>query len=484
MTSKIRLLYGILLALLTGVALAQNDFQDLPNLGDSTGRIYSPSQDRALGAAFMRQLRQQDIILDDPEATRYLSALGHKLTVHSENPGFGFTFFLVNDRSINAFAGPAGHIGVNTGLVIAAESESELAAVLAHEIAHVTQRHLARAFEASDKLSIPTAAAIIAGILIGTQSGQAGAATITAATAASMQSQINFTRANEKEADRVGIQTLADAGFDPNSMASFFERLQKNSRLYGDRLPEFLSTHPVTTNRIAEAENRASSYPKVTVVENPDFQLIRARLRVQSYDNPAQVLADFQRYHGNDGGKSAAERYEYALLLEANEKYQQAMNVIDGLLHSDPDRLAYRLAKADIFGHMRRYGDAISIYKATNQLFPGELAVLLPYASTLLANNQPEAAYHLLLDASSSNTESPQLNKLLAQAAGTSNKPAQAHTALSRYYYLNGFTDKAIEQMQLAARTHGLSDYQATRIQARLNQLRELRKSEKAELKN
>ena len=484
MTSKTRPLFGFLLTLLTGIALAQNDFQDLPNLGDSTGRIYSPSQDRALGTAFMRQLRQQDAILDDPEATRYLTSLGHRLTVHSENPGFGFSFFLVNDRSINAFAGPAGHIGVNTGLFIAAQSESELAAVLAHEIAHVTQRHLARAFEASDKLSIPTAAALIAGILIGTRSGQAGAATITAATAASMQSQINFTRANEEEADRVGIQTLADAGFDPNSMASFFERLQKNSRLYGDSLPEFLSTHPVTTNRIAEAENRASTYPKVHVVDNPDFELIRAELRVHSYDNPAQVLADFQRYHGNDGGKTAPERYEYALLLEANEKYQEALHVLDGLLHSDPDRLEYRLAKADVYRNMRSYGDAIAIYQATNRLFPGELAVLLPYASTLLADNQAEPAYNLLLGASDSDTESPQLYKLLAQAAGTSNQPAQAHSALSQYYYLNGFTDKAIEQMQLAARTKGLSDYQATRIQARLNQLRELRKSEKAELKN
>jgi predicted Zn-dependent protease len=373
---------------------------------------------------------------------------------------------------------------VNTGLIIAAESESELAAVLAHEIAHVTQRHLARAFEASNKLSIPTAAAIIAGILIGTQSGQAGAATITAATAASMQSQINFTRANEKEADRVGIQTLADAGFDPDSMASFFERLQKNSRLYGDSLPEFLSTHPVTTNRIAEAENRASTYPKVKVVDNPDFELVRARLRVRSYDNPAQVLADFQRYHGSDGGKTVAERYEYALLLEANEKYQEAVTVLDGLLHADPDRLAYRLARADVYRNMRRYADAIAVYKDTNRLFPGEPAVLLPYATTLLANNQAEIAYNLLLDASDSDTESPQLYKLLAQAAGTSNKPAQAHTALSQYYYLNGFTDKAIEQMQLAAKTPGLSDYQATRIQARLSQLRELRKTEKTELKN
>jgi predicted Zn-dependent protease len=481
MTSKTRLLHGFLLLLLAGLAFAQNEFNDLPNLGDSTGQIYSPEQDRALGAAFMRELRQEDLILDDPEATRYLASLGRKLTVHSENPGFGFTFFLVNDKRINAFAGPAGHIGANTGLVLAAESESELAGVMAHEIAHVTQRHLARAFETADKLSLPTTAAIIAAILIGTQDGAAGAAAITAASAANLQSRINFTRANEQEADRVGIQALADAGFDPNGMGRFFERLQKNSRLYGTRPPEFLSTHPVTTNRIAEAESRASAYPKVDVPDNPEFQLIRAKLHVQSYDNLSQVLADYQRYHGMSGGDTAVERYEYALLLAANEQYQAAIKVMDALQKSDPDRLAYRLALADIHQRAREYDAALQIYQSTNTLYPGELAVVIPYANSLLANNQADAAYALLLSASNTSTENPQLYKLLAQAAGASNNMAQTHTAMSQYYYLNGYTDTAIEQLQLAARTSGLSDYQATRIQARLTQLLELRKAEELE---
>jgi predicted Zn-dependent protease len=481
MTSKIRLLHGFLLSLLAGVALAQSEFQDLPNLGDSTGQIYSPQQDRALGTAFMRELRQEDLILDDAEASRYLSALGHKLAVHSENPGFSFSFFLVNDNRINAFAGPAGHIGANIGLILAAESESELAGVLAHEIAHVTQRHLARAFETADKLNLPTTAAIIAAILIGTQNGEAGAAAITAASAANMQSQINFTRANEQEADRVGIQALADSGFDPNGMARFFERLQKNSRLYGTRPPEFLSTHPVTTNRIAEAESRASAYPKVDVPDNLEFQLIRARLRVQSYDNLPQVLADYQRYHGKSGGDSAAERFEYGMLLAANEQYQESISVVGSLLHDDPDRLAYRLSLAEIHHRARQYEKALSIYKTTNSLYPGELAVVLPYATTSLASNQPDTAYTLLLNASNTYTENPQLYKLLAQAAGVVGNTTQTHTALSQFYYLNGFTDKAIEQMLLAARDSDLSDYQATRIQARLTQLRDLQKTEELE---
>ena len=480
MTPSSRFLAGILLAL-SSLAQAQPGFSDLPNLGDAAGQAYSPQQDQALGMAFMRELRQADLILNDPEATSYLRTLGHKLVLHSENPGFGFTFFLVNDNRINAFAGPAGHIGANVGLVIAAETESELAGVMAHEIAHVTQRHLARAFETADKLSLPTTAAIIAAVLIGTQNSSAGAAALTAASAASMQHQINFTRSNEQEADRVGIQALASAGFDPNGMSHFFERLQKNAKLYGTQPPEFLSTHPVTINRIAEAESRARTYPPVTAGDDLQFQLIRAKLRAGSYENSRQVLSDFQRYHGKSGGDTVVERYEYGLLLLANKQYATAATVLEQLHRNDPDRLTYRLALADAHYQARQYQQALDIYESTHALYPGELAVILPFATTLLAAGQADRAYAILIDISEINAYDPQLFKLLGQAADSTNHQAQVHTAMSQYYYLNGFTSKAIEQMQLAEKTAGLSDYQAAKIQARLNRLKELLKAEELE---
>jgi predicted Zn-dependent protease len=471
---------GLLLAFLCPAALAQSGFDDLPSLGEAAGSIYSPQQDQALGAAFMRELRQSDLILDDVETTAYLQNLGRRLAMHSENPGHGFTFFMVNDDRINAFAGPAGHIGVNTGLFIAAESESELAAVLAHEIAHVTQRHLARAFEATDKLSLPTTAAILAAILIGTQDGQAGAAALTAASAASLQQQINFTRANEQEADRVGIQTLAEASFDPHGMGHFFERLQKNSRLYGTQPPEFLSTHPVTTNRIAEAETRAAAYSDVAVEDDLEFQLLRARLRVNTYAEPSQVLADFQRYHGSSGGNSAPERYEYALLLSANDRNREAVKVLEQLHRADPDRISYRVALGKVLDRLQEFSKSQSTYRDTLELYPGELTVILPYASSLLASEQADQAYTLLSGAST-RSDNPQLYKLLAQAAGLTGHPVQTHTAMGQYYLLNGYTKKAIEQMELAERTEGLSDYQAAMIQARIARLKELLKAEELE---
>jgi predicted Zn-dependent protease len=475
-----RRLAGLLLVLASPFANAQSSFDDLPNLGEAAGQIYSPQQDQALGAAFMRELRQSDLILDDVETTSYLQNLGRRLSMHSENPGFSFTFFMVNDERINAFAGPGGHIGVNVGLFLAAESESELAAVLAHEIAHVTQRHLARAFESADRLSLPTTAAILAAILIGTQNGQAGAAALTAATAASLQQQINFTRANEQEADRVGIQTLAGASFDPHGMGRFFERLQKNSKLYGTQPPEFLSTHPVTTNRIAEADSRAGTFSDIKVPDDLDFQLIRARLRVNTYQNPSQVLADFQHYHGKSGGDTVVERYEYALLLSINDRHQLAASVLEQLYMADPDRISYRLALGAVLEKLQRVDKAQALYQDTLKLYPGELTVILPYASSLLANGQAEKAYDLLTD-TSSRSDDPLVYKLLAQAAGLTKRPAQTHTAMAQYYFLNGYTKKAIEQMELAEQTTGLSDYQAALIQARITRLKELLKAEELE---
>ncbi len=477
-----RLLIALLLILPPPVVLPASDFDELPNLGDASGQVITPKQDKELGAYFMRQVRQAGMVLDDAESTAYLQALGHKLAIYSENPGYGFTFFLVDDASINAFAGPGGYIGANVGLFLAAESESELAGVMAHEIAHVTQRHLARAFQAQERMSLPTTAAILAAILIGaTADPSAGAAALTAASAAGIQSQINFTRANEKEADRVGIQTLADAEFDPYGMPQFFERLQKNSKLYGTRPPEFLSTHPVTTNRISEATARADTYPRVKEYTSLDFFLLQAKLRVNNFANPRQVLADTRRYEGKSAGKTPVEQYEFALLLSMNERHNEALPVMQKLHKNDPDRITYRLALGRILRAAKQEQEALDIYKDTLGLYPGEIMVILPYATTLMATGKSDRAYTLLSEVTSNNDADPQIYKLLAQAAGATNHPVQTHTAMSQYYFLNGYTNQAIEQLKLAEKAPALSAYQTARIQARIANLEALLKAERQE---
>ena len=454
----------------------------LPDLGDASGQTLTPQQDRELAAEFMRQIRQEGLVLDDAEATRYLKNLGRRLAMHSQQAtGQNFSFFLVNDPRINAFAGPGGYIGTNVGLILAAESESELAGVLAHEIAHVTQRHLARAFDAAGRRSLQNTAAILAAILIGTQDGQAGAAALTAASALGIQQQINFTRANEKEADRVGIRTLAEAGFDPHGMAGFFEKLQKNAKLYGTRPPEFLSTHPVTTDRIAEATARADSYPAKPQRDELPFLLMQSKLRVAGYESPRTVLLDWQRYHGKRGGNTASERYEYALLLAASAHYDQASTIMRELHRADPDRLAYRLALGRILQQAGKPQSALNLYRDSLSLYPGESTIVLPYANTLMKAGENQLAYDLLEQISSNATDAPAVYKLLAQAAGKTGQTLQTHTAMAEYYQLNGYTQQAVEQLQLARKLPGLSNYEAASVQARLSGLKQMLKEKELE---
>ncbi len=467
-----------LLAILAGTPLAEPAFDALPDLGDTSGQVISPQQDRALGAAFMRQIRAEDLVLEDTEITRYLNNLGRRLTLHSENPGTDFNFFMVNDPRINAFAGPGGHIGINVGLFTAAETESELAGVMAHEIAHITQRHLARAFDSAKRQSLAHTAALLAAILIGTQNTEAGVAAAHATTAASLQQQINFTRANEKEADRIGIRALAGAGLDPNGMTAFFERLQKNARLYGSRPPEFLSTHPVTSNRIAEAEARAASYPPAKNPENLDFLLLRARLRAAGYDNPPQVLTDIERYKGKQGGKRVEDRFEFALLLSMSDRHREAISIMRSLHKADPDRLSYRLALGRLLATADRTGAAIKFYRDSLRVYPNEPALVQALAATYMLANDNESALKLL---ESSKPANPASFRLLAEAAGKTGDALRRHTAMAEYYSLNGFTTQSIKQLELALDLADRDNYQAARIQARLADMKARRETEKLE---
>src|SRR5512139_1126764 len=253
---------------------------ELPDIGDASAVTLSPEQEARIGKQVMHKLYRANLINEDVALNQYIQNLGYRLSANSGADRQPFTFFIVNDPAINAFAMPGGYIGVNAGLIVASESENELASVLAHEISHVTQHHLARSYEKASKMSLPMTAAVIAAILLGSHDPQAGQAALMASIAGSAQMQLDFTRANEHEADRVGIQLLAQAGFDPRGMSSFFQRLQKETRYYGSGLPEFLSTHPVTSNRIAEAEDRAAQYPPVTLRNSDNYHTVKAQLRI------------------------------------------------------------------------------------------------------------------------------------------------------------------------------------------------------------
>jgi beta-barrel assembly-enhancing protease len=338
----------LLLTLLVAPAPAGN--LDLPDLGDPSGGALSPQEEALLGKAFMRRLRATSRVMEDPLWNGYLQELGSGLTAHSDQAAGAFTFFLVRDPEVNAFAGPAGHIGIHTGLVLATESEAELASVLAHEIAHVTQNHLRRAFDDAGRLSLPAAAAILAGIVLGAMADnpQVGAAAVAGVQAGLIQHQINFTRDNEQEADRIGIQILADSAYDPTAMPVFFGRLGKSNRLYDSgRIPEFLRTHPITENRIADSHARAEGYPYRQTPDSLEYHLLRATLELGRQQNSAAAVATFRdtlregRYRNEE-----AQRYGYVLALLQARRFDQAEQELDRLLRGNPLQVAYLLAQA------------------------------------------------------------------------------------------------------------------------------------------
>lgn len=475
-----RLLLGLLCLSLAVPTLAL----DLPNIGDPAERLITPDQERQLGEAFMRRLRQQVPFVDDPELSAYVSGLGNRLVANSDTPEQHFTFFIVKDDAINAFAAPGGFIGTHSALILTARNESELAGVLAHEIAHVTQKHLVRAYDSASRMGLPMAAALLAAILIGTQSSQAGQAAIMSVQAGAIQQQINFTRGNEKEADHIGMQTLARSEFDPRGMPGFFERLQKNTRLYGDGLPPFLSTHPVTTDRVAESMARAEQLRPRQTQDSLNFYLAQAKLRVLTTADPKQAFAYFNQPNTDPPLPEAARAYGQALALAGSGDYAAARATLARLRKTDPDRIAYPLALAQLEMSAGRNDAALEQYRTLLRLYPTNTMLVEGSVQALLNVGRHGEARQLLEAARRRQTRpDPNLYLLLAKAATGMRREADAHEAMAEYYYLNGQTFEAVEQLTLASRIPGQDFYQASRIEARLQELEALALEEKAQEK-
>ncbi len=455
---------------------------DLPSIGDPSERLITPEQERQLGEAFMRQLRQQVPFVDDAELQSYLSGLGNRLVANSDAPSQRFTFFIVKDDAINAFAAPGGFIGMHSALILASRNESELAGVLAHEIAHVTQKHLVRAYDSASRMSLPAAAAILAAILIGTQNSEAGQAALMSVQAGAIQQQINFTRANEKEADNIGMQTLARSEFDPMGMPGFFERLQQSTRYYGDSLPPFLSTHPVTLDRIADSTARAEQTRPHTVRDSLSFYLAQAKLRVLTTSDAATALAFFESQKTDPPVPETARQYGHALALARSGDSDAAVKKLNQLAAADPDRIAYQLALAQIEQKTGRSDAALSRFRRILDIYPANPVLVEGYAHALLNAGHYAEAYRLLeAQQRRQTTRDPGVYQLLAKAATGLKQDADAHEAMAEYYYLSGQTHGAIEQLELASARAGKDFYQSSRIEARLRELKAIALEEKAQ---
>jgi predicted Zn-dependent protease len=442
----------------------------LPDIGDSTGKLISPIQEQQLGRAFMRSVRQQTQLSEEPEILHYIQTIGKRLVSVSDDPAYPFHFFVVMDPAINAFAGPGGYIGIHSGLILTTESESELASVIAHEIAHVTQRHLYQAFEDASRLSLPKAAAMLAAVIVGSQSPELGQAAIMAIQAGSLQHQINFTRNNEQEADSIGMQTLARSHYDPHSMPLFFERLQQSSRFYGKGPPEFLRTHPVNASRIADTRNRASKYPYQQIGSSRDYQLIKAKLQVLTQKNNRESIRLFKKRatQGTPEQKNIAQ-YGLSLAYHKNEDFSLAIALLTKLVESNPQQSHYITALAAALYENGQHKKAFATYEKAIHQFPALLSIRQLYGDALLRAGRPHKALENFLFIDRYILTSPTLYKMIAKSYTLINEPAQSHRHLAEAYYMTGRVNHAIQQLKLAQKEASNDFYLLTQIEERLD---------------
>lgn len=471
----------VLSLLLPFQALAQtNTANDLPDIGSPASSSLSLDDEYRIGLQVLRQLRDEGQIIEDPEATEYLQSLGSRLVTQATgDSGQRFSFFFVRENSINAFALPGGFIGVNYGLMLATRNEAQLAGVLAHEIAHVTQRHIARRVRSQGRQSIATVAAILAAILVGAATGSSDATMggVAMAQGAAMQQQINFTRANENEADRVGMSFLAAAGFDPYGMPDFFETMGRRSSISAtnrNALPEILQSHPVTTNRIAESRSRAAQFKDLSpTAETVSYALTRERLRVLA--TPAEE--NVRRYYADrrlkDTIPSSGDLYGEAL---ASYQSGNARASLDALIALARDYPQVPMLQATLGSAQMSAGEteeALNTFRRALTLSPRNIPLTMRYAEALLKVNQAKTAHAVLLDLFNNVAPTPEQIRFTALAASSAGDTGDAAYYMSEYHIATGNLPLSVAQLETALAAPEITSVQRSRYQARLDEVRE-----------
>ncbi len=446
----------------------------LPEIGVVASDAISLDKEMIVGDAVMRQMRGQAPLVGDPVLDEYLQDLGNRLVVHADNAKFPFTFFWVNNDAINAFAFFGGHIGVHTGLIRRAKNESELASVLAHEISHVTQRHIARRMQAQQRATPLAIASMIGGVLLAIANPQAGIAAMQAGQAASAQLQIDYTRSNEQEADRIGISMLARAGFDPDAAASFFSTMAEEYRMVS-RPPARLLSHPLTETRIADARARAGDYPSVRLLPVLSFHLAKARIVSRYSFDKEYSLEHFQAMvDKKDYLVEEAALYGLGLAHMRNEQMDKAREIIiDQLLKNNPANMFYLDAATDISIAQDKFDEAISRLEPHISNTPRNTVLALNYANALIQAGKFSPAIQILKDYLLVNPDYELAYQLLSEAYRKAKQFGDMHQSKAEVYALYGAYARAVDELQYAYNFAGDDHLIKQRIRARIKQLRD-----------
>jgi len=452
---------------------------NLPDIGSPADATLSKNDEARLGRAIMAQIRKMGQVVEDPLITEYVNEIGHRIAAQANNDGIhDFSFFVIEDPVINAFALPGGFIGVHTGLLEATRNEDELAGVLAHEVAHVTQRHIARSIHSGQRQSMMSMAIMLGAILaaVAGADGDAVQGAIAVAQGTAAQQQINFTRSNEYEADRVGIEALANAGFDPQGMASFFEVISRSNTPMEYRTPEFLRTHPVSSARIAESRNRARSYPAVHTNDTVNYGIARARILVASQDTPEEAVRYFEREPYEY--QSDVERYGRAIAYLNDGRNSDANRIFEELANREPEVIAYHIGLADAQLAMEAIDESVATFERARELFPRNVPLVIHYAEALLKLGHADKAHEILLDLLNNVPPTPEQVRLIARAAIDAGEIAEAHYYMAEYRLMIGDLIGGVNFLRQALRVPELEEIQRIRFEARIDFIREFMSDE------
>lgn len=443
---------------------------DLPSLGDASSAIVSPQQEHQLGRAWLSLVRGQVSQLDDPQLKDFVETSVYRLSETSQLQDRRLEFVLLNSPQINAFAAPGGIVGVNGGLFLYAQTEAEYASVMAHELAHLSQRHFARGLEAQQRMQIPVMAGMLAGIIAAAAgAGDLGIAAIASTQATAMQEQRRFSRQNEQEADRIGLVNLEKAGFDPRAMPSMFERLMRQNR-YDRKPPEFLLTHPVSESRIADTRNRAEQYTAKGVTDSVRYQLMRARMQL-IYEETPGVAAKRFRNMLDENPKMEAARYGLAIAQIKSGQYKQALETMQPLLESSPNDVTYNLAQVELDMAANRLSDAQSRVTRLLTLYPNNYPVNQAHIDLLMKQVRTQEAERALDEMLKNRSKDPDIWYQVAEVRGLSGNTIGLHQARGEFFALVGDYNQALEQLDFAKRRASNNFQLASRIDARQREL-------------
>lgn len=425
---------------------------NFPDMSESSGSILEAKNERVIGDMIMQKIHGSDFLIADPVVNEYLHNIAQHFTSQPHLHNLKLDIFGVNTPDFNAFAFFGGHIAVHSGLILGVDNESELMAVLAHETAHITQRHLARMMDASRQMMPLTAAQILASIAVGALGApDAGIHLATAAMAGHMQSMINFTRDHEKEADRVGIQMLSQTHFDPHAMATVFERMKKNSQ-YQTHPPEYLLTHPVYDSRIADAQNRAAAFKQKSINDSLSFHLVRARLEAAIEESTHKKIHRLKEKldNGRTQNKIAAE-YAYALSLLKNPKQaNEGLSRLQNLNTQTPNQWMLEFGLIEAEQALGQFSAALNRSKNLWTSEPANYAIMLQHSTLLLQNKQPDVAIKLLAAERKKHLQDPLLHQMLARAYSLARQPIELHRSQAEWHFNRGEFKEAFKQLDLA----------------------------------